>query len=321
MTAACLVILAIAARADPVTVTATPLSGFGNFGGDGSYGPLAWRGGFELSSSEEKFGGLSGLALSDDCTGLTAVSDAGRWFRAALAYDGKMLAGLGAAELAPILDDKGRPPKSKATGDAEALAAVGHGLYMVGFERRSRIGIYDLGKSGLQARFKLLKSPQAIAEGPHNGEIESVGHFAEGSGKDHDFAISEENLDANGDIRAWLWQGDDTAPFAVKRLEDYKITDAAILPGGDVLILERSFGPSLLPGMALRRFKSSAIKAGATVEPELLFSGRAPLYAIDNMEGIAVCQRDGELRLTIVSDNNFNTSLQRTLLLQFAYNP
>ena len=102
LAAACLVILAIAARADPVTVTATPLSGFGNFGGDGSYGPLAWRGGLELFSSEEKFGGLSGLALSDDCKNLVAVSDAGRWFRATLSYDGKMLAGLGAAELAPL---------------------------------------------------------------------------------------------------------------------------------------------------------------------------------------------------------------------------
>ena len=58
--------------------------------------------------------------------------------------------------------------------------------------------------------------------------------------------------------------------------------------------------------------------AGATIEPELLFAGRFPFYAIDNMEGIAVCARDGETRLTVLSDNNFNTSLQRTLLLQFA---
>ncbi|MGH6907758.1 MAG: esterase-like activity of phytase family protein, partial [Aestuariivirga sp.] len=76
-----------------------------------------------------------------------------------------------------------------------------------------------------------------------------------------------------------------------------------------------------LPGMAIRRLKTSAIAAGTTVEPELLFSGRIPLYAIDNMEGIALCRRDGETRLTIVSDNNLNPALQRTLLLQFAYEP
>jgi hypothetical protein len=48
---------------------------------------------------------------------------------------------------------------------------------------------------------------------------------------------------------------------------------------------------------------------------------RVPFYAIDNMEGLAVCERNGELRVNILSDNNFRTDLQRTLLLQFAYNP
>jgi hypothetical protein len=39
------------------------------------------------------------------------------------------------------------------------------------------------------------------------------------------------------------------------------------------------------------------------------------------MEGIAACRRDGETRITIISDNNFNTRLQRSLILQFAYQP
>ena len=46
-----------------------------------------------------------------------------------------------------------------------------------------------------------------------------------------------------------------------------------------------------------------------------------PLYTIDNMEGIAVCERNGETRVTLQSDNNFNTRLQSTLMLQFAYKP
>ena len=41
--------------------------------------------------------------------------------------------------------------------------------------------------------------------------------------------------------------------------------------------------------------------------------------AIDNMEGIAVHQdKRGRDILTVISDNNFNTGLQRTLLMQFA---
>jgi hypothetical protein len=39
------------------------------------------------------------------------------------------------------------------------------------------------------------------------------------------------------------------------------------------------------------------------------------------MEGIASCEHEGEARITVMSDNNFNATLQRTLLLQFAYEP
>jgi hypothetical protein len=316
-----LVALAPAAAADPVAVTAAPVSSFGAAAHQKSFGPFEWRGGLELTSSEAKFGGLSGLVLTADCTGLLAVSDAGRWFRGRLAYDGARLAGLVDAELAPMLDDKGRPPRNKPRGDAEAVADLGGGKLLVGFESRPRIGIYDIGKSGLDARFQLLKSPKAITEGPPNAELEAVGRIATGPWKNHYLAISENNADAHDSIRGWLWQSGKTVPFTVRRFEDYAITDAAVLASGDVLTLERSFSATSLPGMAIRRFKSSAIGVGTTVEPELLFAGRAPFFAVDNMEGIALCTREGETRVTIVSDNNFNTGLQRTLLLQFAYSP
>ena len=73
--------------------------------------------------------------------------------------------------------------------------------------------------------------------------------------------------------------------------------------------------------MAIRRFAPSKIEPWGRIEPDLLFEGRVPIYAIDNMEGMAVCTRDGEIRVTIVSDNNFSPPLQSTLLLQFSYRP
>jgi hypothetical protein len=36
------------------------------------------------------------------------------------------------------------------------------------------------------------------------------------------------------------------------------------------------------------------------------------------MEGIAVSETAGETRVTLISDDNYNRRLQRTLLLQFA---
>ena len=45
-------------------------------------------------------------------------------------------------------------------------------------------------------------------------------------------------------------------------------------------------------------------------------------YQIDNMEGLAVNRGvAGELVITMISDNNFNRVLQRTVLLQFALAP
>lgn len=300
------------ASADPLAISTSPL-------GSGDFGPLRWRGGLELSSSDKNFGGLSGLTLSDDCTELLAVSDTGLWFRAFLTYQGESLVQISGAEIAPVLDSQGQPLKRKAVSDAEAVAALGKGRYMVGFERRARIGVYDIGKAGFKARFQLLKSPMAIAEGPRNGELEAVGRFTAGPWNGNYLAISENHLNEQGHIRGWLWEKEKTVAFSISRREDYSITDAAILPDGDVLILERS--ASFPPGMAIRRIKATDIGVGVTVEPQILFAGRAPFYAIDNMEGIALCERNGETRLTILSDNNFNAALQRTLLLQFAYTP
>jgi hypothetical protein len=41
-------------------------------------GPLAYRGGLELSSEDSRFGGLSGLSVSQDGSRLTAVTDRDR---------------------------------------------------------------------------------------------------------------------------------------------------------------------------------------------------------------------------------------------------
>jgi len=310
------------ARADPVTVAAKPLPSFQTFGTASDFGALSWRGGLVLDSANTEFGGLSGLSVDQNCENLIAVSDAGRWFTARLGYDAAgHLATVAAANLAPLRDPRGRPFASKAWADAEALAAIGDGQYLIGFESRERVGLYDLKAAGRMARFRLVKSPKAISEGPHNGELESIGLVKDGRYKGYYLALAETHRDAAGNTRGWLWKSWKTIPFVIAPLDGYDVTDLALLPGGGVLILERSFSRTSLPGMAIRRFDLAAIEAGATITPEPVFQGTMPFYSIDNMEGIAVCTRNGETRLTLVSDNNFNVTLQRTLLLQFAYRP
>lgn len=312
-------LLAAPAMAEPITVTSAPLGGFQAFGTATEFGPLSWRGGLVLSSAAQHFGGFSGLTLDDDCGSLLAVSDAGYWLRAELSYDEGRLSGVVKPELAPILDAKGNPPRSKVRNDAEALANIGRGLYLVAFESYPRIGRFNIGRDGLGARFELVKSPKAMASGPANGEVESVARLGSGLWNDSYLAISENNLDPAGNIRGWIWKGAKTVHFSIARRGPFMVTDAALLPDGDILILERSF--ETLPAMALARIAIADIRDGATVEQQLLYEAVAPFHSVDNMEGIALCRRDGELRVTLISDDNFNRTLQRTLLLQFALKP
>jgi hypothetical protein len=312
---------AATASAEPLTITSASLSRFALLTNATSFGPFTWRGELELTSSNEKFGGLSGLIMSDECTSLRAVSDAGRWLTANVTYRGNVLSGLANGQIAPILDGRGRPPPSKLWGDAEAIAAGPNGKTIVGFESRTRVGSYDLKSQGTKARFQSLKPPKEISTGPRNGELESVGYFSNGTLKGYYIAVAESNPDTEGNTKAWVWNGMRNFAFSIKQIENYRITDLAMLPNGGILLLQRSYGSMTLPGMAMSRFPASEIKPGKTVQPETLLEAKVPFYAIDNMEGLAVCERNGELRVNILSDNNFKTDVQRTLLLQFAYTP
>jgi hypothetical protein len=311
-----------AAEEEALSLRALPVESFTMFSQLVTFGGLEWRGGLELSSDDVRFGGLSSLELTQDGMKLLSVSDEGFWFKADVLYTDGHLSGLDNALMAPILGPDGKPNKGKVRNDAEALAGWEpgkiDGKVIVGFESRARAGLYDLGKNGFKARFKDLKLPRDAVKGPPNKELESIGRFVSGPLAGSIIAISELNLDENGDIRAFVWGGKKAFEFTVKQYEDYAITDLAILPDGDIITVERSFSGRTLPGMAVRRIHTDDIVAGGAVSPSLIFSGRMPFYRIDNMEGIAVSEINGETRITIVSDNNYRPEFQRTLLLQFA---
>ena len=303
--------------AGTVTVTAEPISSFLRLSTSDEFGSLHWRGGLTLSSPDPAFGGLSGLLLDKGCEEMLAVSDSGTWLKGRLVYEGGRLSGFSDGTMAPIRDSKGGIQQDKAWLDAESLSRGPDGTVAVGFERRVRFGLFDIKAQGFDAPFQPLPHPKAIDAGPENGEVEALGHLGDG----RFLAIAEKNFDASGNIRAWAWQGRSAVSFALKRHDAYKVTDVAVLEDGSVLTLERRFTTDSLPGMAVRRFAASAIKANAVIAPELLLEATAPLYVIDNMEGIAACEHGGETRVTLMSDDNFNRGIQSTILLQFAYGP
>lgn len=83
-------------------------------------------------------------------------------------------------------------------------------------------------------------------------------------------------------------------------------------------MLERRFRWSEGVKSRLRLIRRDELKAGARIEGEMLFDATMN-QEIDNMEGLAVhAGARGEIIVTMISDDNFNHLLQRTVLLQFA---
>jgi len=310
----------------PVVVRAEPMELAPYSSGEKRFGRLDWLGGVRLVSEDSRFGGFSGLVVSRDGGRLVAMSDRGWWLAGDLVREDSRLTGFAHALMAPLLGPDGRRQRSHTRRDAEALAAWDErgpdGRLMVGFEQRVRVELFDIARYGFAARPKILESPREIAAGPNNQQLEALGRFVEGPDKGSIIALSEANFDKDGNIRGWMWNERNVRAFSIRRHADYLVTDLAILPGGkEIVTVERSFSLPLPPGMAIRLFRVDDLAAGGAAG-EVLFEGRRPLYAIDNMEAIAAHRAAaGRTVLTLMSDDNYFRSIQSTILIEFAISP
>ncbi len=301
-----------------IVVTANPLASFDNREPTRTrFGSLDFRGGLQLTSSEKLFGGLSGLLIARDGASLVAISDRGQWFRGKLTYRDGRLAALTDVETAPMSGPDGAAYSARARFDSEALTEHA-GKYCVGVERLNEIVCFDYAKQGLLARGQTIAVPAVVKTFPNNQGLEAVVGVPAGQELAGALiAISERSLDNEGNIVAAMIEGPRPGSFSIKRTENYDVSDAALMPNGDLLLLERHF--SLLRGISvrIRRVLQRDIRPGAIVDGAILIEADLG-HQIDNMEGIAVHRAaNGETILTILSDDNFS-AIQRTLLLQFA---
>ena len=295
-----------------------------NFHRDGGHRPivgkLKWRGGLVLSSADNAFGGYSGLSLSADGKSLLAVSDAGTWLAARLNYHEGRLAGVSKAKIGPLLALKNRRLQRRRDRDAEGIRLLQgnlqNGVALVSFEINQRIGFFNIRGGRLAGPARYLRPTRRL---PVNKGLESIALFGKKSRRRDAIAFAERSLDANGHHRGWIWKNlkGPARPVALRNLDGFDITDAVGLKNGDLLVLERRFRWSEGVKMRVRRIKAAMLRPGAVLNALTLVKADMR-YEIDNMEGLAVYQdAAGKTVITLISDNNFNSFLQRTLLLQF----
>lgn len=309
--------LPVAPAMEFVPVTTSPVIAFKSGSDQRRFGSLEFLGGLEIRSSDPRLGGISSIRFRDDAQSFVAVSDNGDWITGSIVRnaDGG-LAGIDKVLMAPMIDSRGRKRISKTEMDAEGLV-LRDGEAIVSYEGRHRIDVYPdpgfkdarpggsvdlvIPREELRANGGLETVVLAPARSPLAGALVTV---------------AESSIDEDGNLFAAVLDGPLRGVFKVARHDPFNVTDGAFLPGGDLLLLERSFSFTRGFAVRLRRIDGNSIRPGALVDGAVIFEADMG-YEIDNMEGLDVIEGpDGSTRLIMASDDN-TSFLQRNLMLEF----
>jgi hypothetical protein len=263
-------------------------------------GTHVWR-----MPGDPRFGGFSAIEVDADGTGFVALSDRATLYRGRLVRQGDQIVSVRAAKGTPLLDADGHELVDD-RGDSEGLALRVDGTAFLSFEGADRIAVLPPGASRLTdlpghpafARFQLNSALEALALDPQDRLIT----LPERSGKmDRPFPVWRREADGR-------W----TQPYNVPRRGEYLPVGADTGPDGRFYLLERHFAG--LFGFSTR-IRSFAFSDTGLTDEQTLLQTRTGLH--DNLEGISIWRdSDGEIRLTMISDDNFNL-FQRTELVEY----
>jgi hypothetical protein len=264
-------------------------------------GRLVYLGGWSIRSNDPRFGGISAMHVEDGR--VLALSDSGSLIEFGL--PGRP----GPVSIRPLPEGPGDP--GKLDRDAETLAVSGDQAW-IAFEGRNAIWRYSLPSW----RAESDAEPAPMRRWPGNTGSEALLRFPDGG-----FAVFAEHwLRPNGSSDVVAFAGDAAVPgtptktLGYRPPKNYRVTDAALLPDGRILFLNRRF--SWLHGISAKlTVAAPTLAAGSVIEGEEIAHFDAPV-TVDNMEALSVTREAGRTIVWMASDDNF-TALQRTLLLKF----
>ena len=272
-------------------------------------GQLTLLAGWKLSSQSSQFGGWSALDIDDDR--VTAIGDYGSVLRFRLTRFGRAVD----ARIDPLPAGCGRAD-DKRQRDSESLARVPDGWW-VGFEVDNRL--CKVTPDFIQA--KTVVHPQSMARWHHANGPEAMVPLADGR-----LLVFAERAPKGTALRPLLVFDGDPADARTKVMArsyvppiGYSPTDAAQLPDGRILVLNRRFGVADRFTSALVVIDAGALDSDKPVSGTIV-AGLAPPTLHDNFEGLAVTVEDGRPIVWMLSDDNF-MSWQGTYLLKFALDP
>jgi hypothetical protein len=116
-------------------------------------------------------------------------------------------------------------------------------------------------------------------------------------------------------FKGWLIDNELSYELSYVPSAEFRASDCAALPNGDVIVLERRLSNFLSFSARLKRLSAESIRPSAVLNGEELLRLDPPLR-VENFEGIAVQEDQSGTLIYLISDDNFHP-LQRTVLLQF----
>ena len=272
-------------------------------------GELRYLGGWALTSDVRSFGGLS--ALDVDGNRVTALSDIGAVVRFRLGRFGRV----SDADLQRVPSGCG-PMVRKNDNDTESLAHddMRHNWW-IGMEWRNVVCRANRDFSSGQDT-----APSAIKGWRRKKGPETLLRLQDG----RFLTIAEGAIDNDRIRPVVLFDRDPNDPavkvtrLAYRSPDGFDPTDAAQLPDGRILVLNRRFALNSLFTGTLVMLDPSSLSAGDILLGRVIARFEPPVVS-DNYEGLSITTENGHAIIWIVSDNNYNR-WQRTLLLKFALN-
>lgn len=251
----------------------------------------------QLSSSDDRFGGLSALVKTQD--GYLSVSDRGMLF----SFKGGQFE---RAQVTALREANGKRLKGKKRKDSEGLALARDGSIYVSFERDHRVVHYGRDGTVRENILSLEKEKQALAS---NHGIEALEILQDGT-----LLLMGEGISSHSSTAVWLVKDGQQKRFDLPLKDGFKLTDVARVAQTDrFILLERYYKPLLGVKARLSYLNVSA----DSVTRGAVLGDISPPTPVDNFEGVAVHQDDqGRMIVTLISDDNFSP-LQRTLLARF----
>lgn len=263
-------------------------------------------GAWQLTMDDARFGGFSSMMLAGD--DLVLLSDGGVMFR--LHRDGEGFASATTVSPLPLACTKGQTRKGS---DSESMSVTPDGREVrIGLERSNTVCAVDLDRP--QYARSLNLAPMALW--PQNAGAEAMASLL-GKG----LAIIGETRDATDGTHPLLWYDGDPADTGTRLTKmryqpprGYKPADAAFLPDGRMIVINRRFRLDAGRSTALSIIPAFTPTEGQVLTGDTITEiANLPLAA--NYEGIAIAPRAGGHTIWMVSDDNFSKP-GRTMLLR-----